>query len=426
MENIKITKKSLVYRIIIFIFILLSIKPEGIEHYSKILSSLLWPNVFNIFLFFTLVFMLVIKNNVKKCKKIIPLIILLIAPIIITYLNNGNIFIAINRSIGPLNICLVFINFYDYKLEVLDSLEFYLFILIVADIISIIIMPEGAYRTLETHYDKNWLLGYKSSLQYYVYPYLYVIFLKINFSKFYVKELLGIIICIIVSYLSGNMMLLSCILFTSILIIVKQPAIARKYFNYPYFIMIVSFFVNAVIVFYSEYIFKSKYGYKLFAIMGKEFTLGGRTTIIWPNAIHFINNRWILGYGILDSETARLFLGMPSAIHTHNQILEFLFNGGVVLLGIYVFVCVNIANNLSKQRYLQSSWVSAIWILGLQIMILIEIFTREISAGIWLCLCFSLYTKEVEKTLSSFYGENNFFKGLKFRKVRRRLTNEIS
>ncbi|MCZ6924329.1 MAG: hypothetical protein O7D30_02230, partial [Rickettsia endosymbiont of Ixodes persulcatus] len=141
---------------------------------------------------------------------------------------------------------------------------------------------------------------------------------------------------------------------------------------------------------------------------------------------HYINNRWILGYGILDSETARIFLGMPAAIHAHNQILEFLFNGGVILLGIYIFVCVNIANNLSKQRYLRSSWVSAIWILGLQIMILIEIFTREISAGIWLCLCFSLYTKEVEKTLSSFYGENNFLNGLKFRKVRRRLTNEIS
>ena len=51
--------------------------------------------------------------------------------------------------------------------------------------------------------------------------------------------------------------------------------------------------------------------------------------IIWPNAIHAIMQKPILGYGILTDNQISSYI-LYGTTHTHNIILEFLMDSGIV------------------------------------------------------------------------------------------------
>ena len=70
-------------------------------------------------------------------------------------------------------------------------------------------------------------------------------------------------------------------------------------------------------------------------ILHKDVTFTGRTDI-WNEALFYLKNNFIFGLGRLQSEKRTMMLGASSA---HNQFLNFMFEGGIVLLG-YIFIAI--------------------------------------------------------------------------------------
>lgn len=103
---------------------------------------------------------------------------------------------------------------------------------------------------------------------------------------------------------------------------------------------------------------------------------------VWKITENWIRKSWIWGYGRVNNEIRYLMYG--NVAHSHNQILEFLFQGGIILLGCYLLINVYVAQKLYKNRDTYLAQIFSACILALYIMISVEIFTRSLGATIWL------------------------------------------
>lgn len=92
-----------------------------------------------------------------------------------------------------------------------------------------------------------------------------------------------------------------------------------------------------------------------------------------------ISESFLLGYGCRTAEWNRNLYGIQAAIHAHNQWLEFVMNGGVVLFIAYCFLVYILLRGWSKKHIISAQ----ILLFGLFICFLmgtIEIFMRHIGA----------------------------------------------
>ena len=73
----------------------------------------------------------------------------------------------------------------------------------------------------------------------------------------------------------------------------------------------------------------------LFTFLKRDITLTGRTQL-WNNALFHIRGKFLLGYGRQDTIFRKQYIG---AISSHNNYLDILFEGGIVLLA-WLFVTI--------------------------------------------------------------------------------------
>ena len=82
--------------------------------------------------------------------------------------------------------------------------------------------------------------------------------------------------------------------------------------------------------------------------LGKDLTLTTRT-LIWDNAFIEILKSPIIGKGQMGGANIADILGYSAATHCHNEILQVLLLGGVILLT--VFLWIQIVLLLEMQKY---------------------------------------------------------------------------
>lgn len=256
--------------------------------------------------------------------------------------------------------------------------------------------PNGMYISTNSQYTANWLLGYKSSFQYFLLPGVCFSLLNGHYRKQRVRMLFLLSACILESILAMNAMLIVG-LAVLLVILISRLYQRTSLFNMTiYFLIVIA--ANILTIFFSTLLTSSALGSSVLLFFGKNATLSARATNIWPKVLADISRNWFAGYGILpNSERISRFGGIYAAIHAHNQLLEFLFIGGILLLAVFVLYLLLINKRLMKHKDLPSAHILAVSIFALFLMVIVEVFTRRCSAGIWCMLMLAFYCKDLDR-----------------------------
>ena len=162
--------------------------------------------------------------------------------------------------------------------------------------------------------------------------------------------------------------------------------------------LIGSVVINFLYIFFTTVLINSGLGMAILAFFEKNLTLSSRLTIILPATLEQIQEELLLGHGVLSSDRrVRMYGGFKAAIHAHNQFLEILFIGGIVLLAAYLVFLWILSRRLMKRRDVCASRVLSTCVLALLVMTIVEVFTRGIAAGIWCMLILCYYCGNLDK-----------------------------
>lgn len=400
--NVKKTGKrweAIDYFMILFLLIPL-IEPDGMSHISPTLSNLIWRGGIRYLVMAIIVFRFILKLYYeKKFEAGTNYIFLFIfMALLITVMHNVSKDAWITNFSNAILICLL-AEIYHKKLPKLISVAlFYFEILIILNLICMILFPNGMYYTKATGYHTNWLLGYKSSFQYYIIPGIALGWLNSSYKKRNFHFWLLLMIVIIESIMSKNMMLVvgvSILIFVYIFRLNERTSICNSAI---YFTAVG--IVNVVILYFNTEFVSSPLGSFVFKLLKKDVRISGRTNIIWPRAMEYINEKPWAGYGVLSSTKHADMLGLSAAIHAHNQILEILFCGGIILFVTFLIWMFVLNKRMMSIKNLKTTQILGCCICVTLIMVSVEVFMRWCGGGIWLLFWLASNAKKIDEQYS--------------------------
>lgn len=379
----------------VFIICLFLLPPEGLSSIVPRLYSLLYYGRFIAYLFILIMFIGDQKNNgADDCLDFFFLSIIVIT-CILTVIKKGSIGEWFNIY-GSMTFLLMLISWLRERIpELLKTLNAYLIMIIILNLFCLIRWPGGMYVTDKTRYTQNWLFGYKSSFQYYLFPCAFITWLEYEYKRLSLSKLALIIsLCIYESIVAGNAMLTVTLFCFAILAVFRLDKVVLRFNSLFYLFTII--IANIVAVFYTTLVLTSSLGSAFLLFLNKDDSLGGRASRIWPYALRSISKSPWFGYGVQDADTHRELYRMNSAIHAHNQFLELAYTGGVVLLLIFI-IWLFFKFGRTNDHSIPSSKVISISMFMIFLMTTVEVFSRGIGIGFWLILFLSNYVYEIDR-----------------------------
>lgn len=259
---------------------------------------------------------------------------------IITYFNGGSIGIAYKRLwLIPLLASIVDIFSKQMKI-LLKSLMLHFELCIYINFLTVIFYPNGFFSRANTAYDATmeWFLGANNNFVIWLFPAMCVVWLCKEYfgndRRCYL--LFGVIILTELvngssTGLVGVILLFLCINFKTVKKIIT-----------PIRSVVLAVILFVVIVINRSYYFLEPI---IVGILGKDMTFTYRI-YIWDNAIKAIGEKPLVGYGLLNNEDVVSMLGnagnmiLRGAVHCHCQILQIIFQGGIIGLLILILIYI--------------------------------------------------------------------------------------
>lgn len=224
------------------------------------------------------------------------------------------------------------------------------FLFVILDILSIYLYPNGLQNSISTDTNiyieeqKSWLLGIKNNRIYWYLLSLMPLYIKAYYNQkiFKVIMLIYIGISLITLYKIGADTSFVVMLIASLSIIFNNFSIKlskQKIQKLFYLILILSsILVTSGLAFLLTDIGE---------LFGKDATLSGRT-YIWAMVINDLLNSPIIGRGYISGQEAITLMGNYAFVNAHNQWLQTFWQGGIVLLFIFISFFITIVNHLCK------------------------------------------------------------------------------
>lgn len=327
---------------------LVEIPSETMDFFSESLG-----NLFNYVLFIDaiiVIFLYTIYGISNYRKPISPFTLLFGAYLFllftITVYSGGDIWTFLQKWSKCIYLIMVseLITAYNYKV-LYYSLCPLLCALLISNIITMVLFPNGLYYSLLHHSSAIWLLGYKNYFIMYMFPLLFtLIIMKIDYPN--MKSVTIVAMSIVIVCAASTFFARSDVGFIAVILLslaVAVPSIReiscsviRKGslgINIFFFLGIVLGRVQNVFSFF------------IVNILGKDLSLNGRTRL-WDNSLRSISESPIFGYGVEAGDITKAKIGHS---HTHNIILWNLYEGGIALLlaffGLLIVVFRMISNN---------------------------------------------------------------------------------
>ena len=360
--------------------------PDGIGHISPWAQVLLYRwGLYAVYIGILLMFFMRAMHLKTLSKTFISFTVFIAATICILFLRGH----GFSSWFSTFSACLFVVLFAEANREYLDKLilsflivlEFWIYV----NFALMILIPEGLYYSETHNYYLNWVLGYKSSLQYYILPALCFSWINMKYRNQRMRYLALLAVSWETTIVTQNgMLLIGLIVFTAFQF--SKLWNKEKLFNiWTYFIVDIA--VNVLFIFFLTWFSKTGIGMQLFLFLGKTATVSRRASIIWPMTMDYIKEHLFFGNGMYTAET-RIFLynGIKGFIHSHNQLLEILFIGGIFLMVFYVFLHIQIGKSLTANSNTAVGKIISMSIFILYLMMVVEVFTRSVAAPIWFIL----------------------------------------
>ncbi len=393
----------MVHYILLTLIFLPLIQPEGINRLIPVLGQYFYGyyTSFAVSLIALLLFVytkMISKSNNKITKTTVIWLTFIAFMIVMTALREGSIYSVINCWYKSVAIWLVFETYKDNIFIPLKVIEIILEIMLCINLVCVIVYPEGMYTNNYLGYTDNWFLGYKSSLQYIVLPYLTII------AMFYVYKLerlnfyFGMIVIHVQAFLCLNLMLCIGLMVFDFLfffnVIKKYMSIGIK----TYSMLIVA--ANIVIVFFFEPLLNfDLVDVFLTSIEGKMNNMITRFNM-WQIGLNAIYEKPLLGYGFLTGDDMILMFDILQP-HLHNQFLQLLLTVGIVGLSIFIALLIHILNIAGKNIRFDSTKILLLSLFVLFVCVLVEIFVSSSGYLIWSINFFLLsHSEQLHKQLT--------------------------
>ena len=134
-------------------------------------------------------------------------------------------------------------------------------------------------------------------------------------------------------------------------------------------------------------------------VLHKDMTFTGRS-IAWERVLLLIASKPVFGWGVVDGETATGLLKSIAFVNPHNQLLDCLWQGGIILVFILSLIMITIASNITKiPNRSKRTGIQFVWI-GLLIDMIFEVLLGTGATWIWLLLINHLYEFVYEREVS--------------------------
>lgn len=384
--------KVINYVLICFILIP-TIKPDGISHTYVLIDRILYNN-YSVILAFILSFFMLLLSLKKNRISIITMLLWMsfIYLLIVTFLNNGPITSLATTWLKSIIICNLFETYKNDLFKPLRCIQIILEILVTANLLLIILYRDGMY-TNEVGYTDCWLLGYKSTFQYYFFLLLTITIL----FRIYMKERKNFIFVIVMIHIETilvwNAMFIVALAIIDVCLILN---IMKKsmLFNVKTCTTVICG-INIGFIFLGEYIFNMRFVYYLLnTVLQKNSTLLIRFDI-WKTGLEYIKASPIIGYGFTTSREMLSWFGIHQ-VHLHNQFLMILLQGGIIWLILFCLFMYFVLKQLNKHKNLESSRIILLIIFAVFISVIVEIFTTGNAYLIWPIFILGYYTKEID------------------------------
>lgn len=374
MSKVKIKKKSIIY----ILFFLAFIRPEYLirSPYMNVFYDLYRIVVAGIIIF--LFIMKKKKFNLYTCFWIMFEVWI----VLVTILRNGNVSYAVNQAITISVIAIFFLMYSNDMRNICKSLYYVLFIFIIINFVTLLLFPNGMYTTGVTNVaSENWFLGFKNKHMIYFLPFVALDFILVKSKEISQKNLFMIfIVAISAVFIKSS----TTIVGLSIMLIIGFVPFIRKHYKifnmYTYFGASIVMFVMIPLL-RLQYLFY----YFIVVVLKKSIDLTYRTDL-WDRAFSAIRIHPILGWGEQVNEIKYALYHSQSIITAHNQILEYLYIGGTILIILYIIINLILASRLQKLEKSTIVQIASGMYIALQVALMVEVYTDAIIYMIYFIL----------------------------------------
>lgn len=374
-------KKSELKYFILYLFLLIPFfKTDFMARYDQVNQIFnLWKMI-SIFI----IFIMYLKKG-KITKNMLILICFEGWQVAITAIYNEDVTTVLNCAIIILALAMILESAYNKKM-LLSVLLFCFEIVIYINFITVIMFPTGMYTTgslLVGEAKQNWFLGFKNV---HIVFYLPAILISLVYSELYGCKrrrnllIFIVIFCTILCQSSTSIIGISILL---LLLLLNRLFYKKKIFEFKNLILIICALFLLVIIFRLQDLFS----YLFVDLLGKDLTFSNRT-LLWDTTMIAISKKMLCGYGWQAITKRHLMYNSETIISSHNQILEYLYIGGIILLGIYIYIIYRInkeTNNNHNEKIVKYISIS---FFVLQIIYLTEVFINPL---IYLIIIIPLY-----------------------------------
>lgn len=353
------------YKIIVFLLLIPYFKPGYISMNFSTLN-----NIYNIALIIASIIIIVLYTSKTKISKFIMVAIIYeLYLFIITLASNGDWYQTIINATSTITLCML-IEYYmkvDCK-GLFGIMSLLLGTLITANLITIILFPEGMYIT---RFYNNYFLGYDNIIITYILPALCVslFYAYLNKGKADLQFYILFIIClstVIIRWTATNLVML----FILAIFLIVQRFINTKIFNLLNYLITNIVFTISIVIYKMQYLFS----YLIVNILNKDLTFTGRVDI-WNRNLEYIKEKPIFGYGI-EFEGNRI-LKNDGFSHAHNQYLEIIYESGVIGLALFGYLIISIIQKLHKYKNHKFTKIISLFICLIFISMQTEVFRNN-------------------------------------------------
>ena len=225
-----------------------------------------------------------------------------------------------------------------------DCLYYVFLFYCVANFLSVVFMPEGIYETRTLidiwngyHVYGNWFFGNKNTQLCWFLVLVLLCFVRVSTYRKNCKITQWLIAIISVF----NMILIDTSTSTFVLVVASAAMILfsgrsrLQYLDVNSHIILVGYLVLEVLLVFGMLTFLGPFVQEVF---GKDLSFSGRATAVWPKVLLFIAQKPLYGHGIIDSNTSAQLMNNVALVNAHNEVLQILWQGGVLLLAIVILV----------------------------------------------------------------------------------------
>lgn len=389
------------WTLIIFFLFFPFIKPDSFRRIS-ILDTFfdLWC-LLDSTIIFVIAFRLLVKKKWKPSLGFWAIIVLNIWILITTFINSGFQIIPAKSFVSITALSLLIDTMIKKTNHLINGMMISFELIIYSNFLTYVLFPHGMYA--DGLYTTNWLMGYDNSQIKFFLCGAIVAFMygRINNSKSRSNCLIAIIVASVL--FTKVFTALMGLIIIVLMMTVYHLKLFKKLMN-PKFFLIIALLVFSSVVLNNSLIDKMEL---ITRYTGKGATLTTRFDI-WKITLKMFTKSPLYGYGWNPTTVRTKQYMNPFATHAHDTYLEYIYQGGIIGLILFLFIIMLVSNSISKCKNKKIKCFASSVILAFLFMMLFESYLFPIVYALYLLLYHCNEYKEVSiktQLMSLFGGE---------------------